>query len=180
MRIAAIVGALVAGLGLGGAGLARADVIDSQPGGFQVEEKVEIAAPADRVWTALGQFGGWWSSEHSWSKDARNLSLDLKAGGCLCETLPGGGGVQHMRVIYAQQGKMAILDGTLGPLMFSGAAGHLVWSLEEKDGHTTLTQDYYVGGYRKGGLGAALAIPVDGVLTLQLGRLKSFVETGKP
>ena len=63
--------------------------------------------------------------------------------------------------------------------MFSGASGHLVWSLAEKDGHTTLTQTYYVGGYYPGGLDK-LAPAVDGVLTQQLGRLKLYVETGKP
>ena len=161
------------------AGAARAEVVDATPGGFQVEEKVEIAAPAAKVWEALGLWGSWWSSEHTWSKDAKNLTLELRAGGRLSETLPGGGGVQHMTVIFADPGKRAILDGTLGPLMFSGASGHLMWTLEEKDGKTTLTQDYIVGGYMKGGLGA-IAPAVDGVLTEQLGRLKRYVETGKP
>jgi hypothetical protein len=61
----------------------------------------------------------------------------------------------------------------------SGATGHLVWSLDEKAGKTTLTQTYFVGGYYPGGLGA-LAPAVDGVLAEQLGRLKAYVETGKP
>jgi len=93
--------------------------------------------------------------------------------------LPNGGGARHLTVIFVAPGKTAILDGTLGPLMFSGAAGHLVWSLAEKDGHTTLTQSYYVGGYFPGGLDK-LAPAVDGVLTEQIGRLKRYVETGKP
>lgn len=74
-----------------------------------------------------------------------------------------------MTVIFAAPGKTAILDGTLGPLMFSGATGHLVWSLAEIDGRTTLTETYYVGGYFPGGLDK-LAPAVDGVLTQQLGR----------
>jgi len=84
-----------------------------------------------------------------------------------------------MTVIFAAPGKTAILEGTLGPLMFSGAAGHLVWSLSEKDGRTILTSTYYVGGYYAGGLDK-LAPAVDGVLGEQLARLKSFVEIGKP
>jgi hypothetical protein len=55
----------------------------------------------------------------------------------------------------------------------------LVWSLAEKDGRTTLTQIYFVGGYFPGGLDK-LAPAVDGVLGEQLARLKSYVETGKP
>ena len=111
--------------------------------------------------------------------DARNFSLDLRAGGCLCEAIPLGGGAHHMTVLLVRPGKEAILEGTLGPLMYSGATGHLVWALAEKDGHATLTQTYYVGGYFPGGLDK-LAGPVDGVLTQQLARLKAYVETNKP
>ncbi|HXQ15030.1 MAG TPA: SRPBCC family protein [Caulobacteraceae bacterium] len=161
------------------AGAARADVVDANANGFQVKETVQIAASSAKVWTSLGQVGAWWDSQHSWSHDAKNLSLDLRPGGCWCEALPNGGGAHHMTVIFTQPAKTAIMDGTLGPLMFSGAAGHLVWGLAEKDGQTTLTQTYYVGGYFQGGLDK-LAPAVDGVLTDQVGRLKRYVETGKP
>lgn len=177
MRIIIRLAALALGLGL--ASGAGATVIDAQPWGFQVQSKVEIAAPASRVWAALGNLGGWWDSAHSWSGDAKNFHLDLTPGGCLCETLPNGGGVRHMTVVFVAPQKSVILDGTLGPLMFSGAAGHMVWTLAEKDGRTTLTQDYYVGGYYPGGFDK-LAGPVDGVAGAQLLRLKAFVETGKP
>src|ERR1700676_2602993 len=99
--------ALAAGLAL--AGTTRAEVVDASAAGFQVKQTAEIAAPADKVWTALRQVGGWWSSEHSWSHDAKNLTLELKPGGCWCEALPGGGGVRHMTVIFAAPGKSAIL-----------------------------------------------------------------------
>ena len=162
------------------AGAARADVVEATATGIQVKQTAEIAAPAAKVWAALGQVGGWWSSQHSWSGDAKNLSLELKAGGCWCEAgLPGGGAAHHMTVLLTIPGKTAVLDGTLGPLMFSGATGHLVWSMAEKDGKTTLVQTYYVGGYFPGGLDK-LAGPVDGVMTEAIHRLKSYVETGKP
>jgi hypothetical protein len=166
-------------IGLGAAFAAKAAVVDAQPSGFQVEEKTEIAASSATVWAALGRFGAWWDGQHSWSGDATNFALDLSAGGCLCEKLPQGGGVRHMTVVYAAPGKQAVLEGALGPLMFSGAVGRLVWTLSEKDGRTTLTQDYYVGGYRPGGLDKHAAA-VDGVLGAQLGRLKTYVESGKP
>ncbi|HVN02317.1 MAG TPA: SRPBCC family protein [Caulobacteraceae bacterium] len=172
-------GVAAAVLGLALAGAARADVVETTASGFQVKETAEIAAPAAKVWAALGDFGAWWSSEHSWSHDAKNFQLELKPGGCLCETLPGGGGVRHLSVIFVAPGKTAILDGALGPLIFSGSAGRLVWSLAEKDGHTTLTQTYYVGGYYPGGFDK-IAPAVDGVLTEQIARLKRLVETGKP
>ena len=161
-------------------GAARADVVDVNPSGFQVRETVEIAAPADRVWSGLGHIGAWWNPDHTWSKDAHNLRLDLSTGGCLCEALANGtGAAQHMLVIFTVPGKTAILEGTLGPLMFSGTSGHLVWSLAEADGKTTLSQTYYVGGYVQGGF-AQLAPAVDGVLTEQITRLKSYVENPPP
>ena len=168
----------IAALALGG--MARADIVEASPTGFQVKQTAEIAAPAAKVWAALGEVGSWWNSQHSWSGDAKNLTLELKAGGCWCEAnLPGGGAAHHMTVLMVMPTKTAVLDGSLGPLMFSGAAGHLVWQLAEKDGKTTLVQTYYVGGYFPGGLDK-LAGPVDGVMTEQLGRLKAYVETGKP
>jgi len=165
-------------VGLALAGAARAEVVDATAGGFDVRETVEIGASAQKVWRALGHYGDWWSSKHTWSGDAKNVTLDLDPGGCLCEALPHGGSVQHMTVIFLAPEKRAILSGTLGPLMFSGASGHLIWTLAEKDGRTTLTQEYIVGGYIKGGLGA-LAPDVDAVLGEEVRRLKAYVETGK-
>jgi len=176
MRMSGLAGALAM---LALAGGARADVVEATPNGFQVKETTDIAAPAAKVWTALGQFGAWWNPKHSWSGDAKNFQLELKPGACLCETLPNGGGVHHLSVVFVAPGKSAVLEGALGPLMYSGAEGRLVWTLAEKDGRTTLTQVYYVGGYYPGGLDK-LASAVDGVLAEQLGRLKAYVETGKP
>jgi hypothetical protein len=176
MRIIAAA-ALAASLAFGGA--VRAEVVEATPAGLQVKQAVEIAAPAGKVWAALGEIGRWWNPKHSWSGDANNLTLVLKAGDCLCETgLPGGGGARHMTVLLTMPGKTAILDGALGPLMYSGATGQLVWAHTEKDGRTTLTQTYFVGGYVPGGLDK-LAAPVDGVMSEQLARLKAYVETGK-
>src|SRR5277367_3875178 len=93
--------AMAVGLALAGTA-ARADVVDANASGFQVKEAVQIAAPSAKVWAALGEVGRWWNGEHSWSHDARNLSLELKPGGCWCETLPDGGGARHMTVIYTQ------------------------------------------------------------------------------
>ena len=49
---------------------------------------------------------------------AANLSLDAAPGGCFCERLPNGGGVEHMRVTYVEPGKRIVLTGSLGPLLY--------------------------------------------------------------
>jgi len=158
---------------------AQAEVVDAQPHGFEVRRETVLNASADKVYAALIQPSAWWNKDHTWSGSSANLSLSAMAGGCLCERLPTGGSVLHMSVVYAQPGQGLRLFGGLGPLQMSGAAGHLAWTLAEKDGRTTLTQTYDVGGYRKGGLDK-IAPMVDRVLDDQFDRLKAYVEAAKP
>jgi len=157
---------------------AKAEVVDATPGGFQVRQSVEIAAPAAKVWASLVQPALWWDGRHTWSGSAANLSLAAASGGCFCERLPGGGSVVHLSTVHAAPNAKLILFGALGPLQTTGAAGHLAFLLSEKDGKTTVTLTYDVGGYMKGGLDK-IAAPVDGVLGQQVTRLKAQVETGK-
>lgn len=155
-----------------------AEVVDSQPNGFEVRQSVTVKAPAAKVFADLVNVGAWWSSAHSWSGDARNISIEAWPGGCWCEIWPGGA-VRHMTVIGAEPGKALRFEGALGPLSLAGLSGHMSWTLAEKDGATTVTWTYDVGGYAKGGLDRWPAA-VDGVLTEQIGRFMRFEETGKP
>jgi uncharacterized protein YndB with AHSA1/START domain len=133
-----------------------------------------VQAPPERVYAALGEIGQWWSSDHTVSKDAANLSLDLKAGGCFCERLKGGGSVQHLLVVYASPGQVCDC-GALGPLQMEGVDGTLAWALKSSEGGTTVTQSYVVGGYIRGGMDI-WAPRVDKVLHEQLDRLQRFAE----
>jgi hypothetical protein len=60
---------------------ASAEVKSAGPSGFEVLSAATIAAPPERVYAALGEIGRWWSSSHTFSKEANNLSLELHAGG---------------------------------------------------------------------------------------------------
>jgi uncharacterized protein YndB with AHSA1/START domain len=157
------------------AGVARAEVVDAQPNGFEVKHKVVIDAPAATVWDVMIQPSKWWAAAHTWSRSAANLSLAPASGGCFCERLPNGGSVVHMTTINAAPGQKLVLSGALGPLQTSGATGALTFLLAEKDGKTTLTVTYDVGGYLKGGLDK-WASGVDGVIGQQVAGLKSAVE----
>jgi uncharacterized protein YndB with AHSA1/START domain len=157
---------------------ARADVVDSATGGFTVKQTVTVAAPAAKAWAALLEVRSWWDKSHTWSGDAANLSIDPAPGGCFCEKLPGGGGVRHMTVVYADPNKLLRLTGGLGPLQDMAIVGVLTFKLTEAQGKTTLEMTYKIGGYAPTGL-AGLARPVDGVLGEQLARWKRRVETGK-
>jgi len=156
---------------------AAAEVVDSQPDGFTVKETAAIAAPPAKVWAALIRPASWWSSEHTNSQDARNLSLEPKAGGAWTETLPGGGGVRHMVVVYIDPPSTLRLEGALGPLQAFGASGHLTITLKPKGEATDVAFVYDFGGHRPGGL-QPLAPVVDSVLAQQLTGLKAAVEKG--
>jgi hypothetical protein len=155
---------------------ARAEVVDQSPAGFEVRHEVAIAASPDAVYAALLKPALWWSSAHTFSGSAANLSID-RATGCFCETLPKGF-VRHMSVIAAD-GSTLRLEGALGPMQFTGAFGHLSFVTSAKDGGTDLVVTFDAGGYAKGGLAETLARPVDAVLGEQVARLKAYMETGK-
>jgi uncharacterized protein YndB with AHSA1/START domain len=163
-----------------GPGGARAAVVDSTQAGFLVRSEMVVHAAPDSVYRALtGRIGAWWDSEHTFSGDSRNLSLDASPGGCFCETLPQGGGVRHLTVVFASPGRLLRLTGALGPLQGSGVAGSMTWSLSPATDGTKVRLDYSVGGHFPGGL-PGLAPAVDAVLGEQLLRLKRFLETGRP
>jgi hypothetical protein len=156
---------------------AQAEVVDQGPAGFEIRHVADLAAPQAKVRAAALDIGRWWNSSHSYSGDARNLSID---GDCFCEKLKTGL-VRHMTVVYSDEGALR-LSGGLGPLQTTGATGHLILQFEKAadPNQTLLTVTYDVGGYAKGGLAQTWAAPVDAVLGEQVSRLKRFVETGKP
>lgn len=150
---------------------ARAEVVSSTAAGFEVRAQAIVTAPPEAAWAMLARVGEWWNPAHSYSGKAENLSLRPEIGGCFCETL-GTGGVEHMRVVYAQPGEMLRLQGGLGPLQAEAAAGTLTWTLKKVGGGTEITQTYVVGGYMR--MGAEKLAPlVDKVLAEQLGRLQA-------
>jgi uncharacterized protein YndB with AHSA1/START domain len=155
------------------AGTAHAEVKSASPSGFEVENKALIPAAPAQVYTALGAIERWWASSHTYSGDAKNLRLELKAGGCFCESLKDGGSVEHMRVVYAEPGKMLRLSGGLGPLQSQAVAATLTFTLREVPGGTEITQNYIVAGTIRGGA-EPFAAPVGKVLGEQLAGLKAL------
>ena len=150
------------------------------PTGFLVKLDANINAPAAKVYGAfIGQIGSWWNPEHTYSHDAKNLSIDPRPGGCFCEKLPNGGGVEHLRVVYIVPHETVRFSGGLGPLQASGLAGSLTCKIISSTDNTRVQLSYSVGGFIDGGF-EKIAPAVESMLSDQLNRLKSFVETGKP
>src|SRR5260370_14367040 len=117
----------------------RGEVMEGPAAGFLVRNTAAINAPPAKVYAALTDgIGGWWDPAHTFSHNARNLSVDAKPGGCFCERLPDGGGVQHMSVVYASPGKLLRLTGAIGPLHEAALAGTMTSNLSQTRAGTTV------------------------------------------
>lgn len=147
--------------------------------GFAVETSADISADAATVYRILGQPALWWDDAHSFSGNAANLSLDARAGGCFCETIPNGdrraGSVEHARVIHAVPDRLLRLSGALGPLQGEAVVGTLTVGIVPSGSGARVTMSYVVGGYMRMGA-QGIASGVDSVLAAQLERLKRVAE----
>jgi uncharacterized protein YndB with AHSA1/START domain len=147
---------------------------------FQLSAIRSTAASPQQAFAALSQkLPAWWHPEHTWSGAAKNLSLKARAGGCFCETLPGGGSVEHARVVFVKPPEVLRLEGGLGPLQNLGVVGVLTFNVAPAANGSTITLTYTVSG----NLPAepqGLATAVDQVLTQQLERLARYIDTGSP
>lgn len=158
---------------------ASAEIADSAANGFTYKLVLNLQAPPETVYQRLLAIGNWWSSGHTFSGDAHNMSIDARPMGCWCEKLSNGGGVRHMQVVMAMPGKMLVMTGGLGPLQTMAATGSMKIGIASANGGTQLQVTYSVTGYLPAGMNS-LAAPVDGVLTEQFMRFKNYVETGNP
>jgi hypothetical protein len=152
---------------------AMAEVLQSGDGGFSVSHTAEIEAEPFVVYrTMTSHVDQWWNGEHSWSADASNLYIEPELGKCFCERLPGGGKVEHLRIIYISPGKEIRFDGALGPLQRMAVNGRMIWTIDATETGSKVTFAYHVHGFFEGGLGQ-IAPAVDGVIGEQLSRLAS-------
>lgn len=147
---------------------AHAEVVVVDANGFELRQSVELPRKPDAAFQRFADIGAWWNGSHTYSGDARNLSLELRPGGCWCEKLAGGG-VQHMSVVYVDAPRAIRFSGGLGPLQELGIGGAMTVGFAPTPAGTRVTLVYRVGGYRKGGF-ADLAPIVDAVIAEQLAR----------
>lgn len=178
-RLAQFLPALIFAFALLASVPAIAGVVDTSASGFTIRTTISVkGSPGDAYRIVSGSIGEWWHPDHTYSGDARNMSIDLANTGCFCEKLPDGGFVRHLTVVLAIPGQLLRLSGGLGPLQELGAAGTLTWTFGEADGGTTIAMTYTAVGYHPQGLGS-MAGAFDSVLGEQMKRLKNFIDTGK-
>ena len=157
---------------------AHAEVKQAAADGFFLTYSGPVAASTAKAYADVTQVQRWWSSEHTYSGKAANLSIKPEAGGCFCEHWQDGS-VEHGRVIMALPGKLLRLETSLGPLQEFALTGVLSFWIKSEDSATTLTVEYRVNGSSGSGLDE-LAPNVDEVLGAQVDRLRRYIATGNP
>lgn len=158
---------------------AGADVVDRSPAGFTIKTNVAVSASPQRIYQDLLNPGAWWDKAHTYSGDAKNMTLVAQPGGCFCEKWAGGA-LEHGRVVNVSPNRMVRIATALGPLQELAVTGTMTWSIEaaKQGSGSTLTMTYAVGGYAPGGLDK-LADVVDSVLKGQVQLLKAYAEKAR-
>lgn len=175
---------LVLGLTLAaGAQELRAEVVETTADRFVTRDTASVKTPLLATWLALTKPGEWWNSQHSWSGDAKNMTITPQGGGCFCERIPVGdsgnasameGSARHAEVLQAFPMKVLRMSGGFGPLQGEPVSGILTVTLKEVPGGTRLMWEYNVGGPMRYKI-AEIAPAVDGVMTEQLKRLQAHL-----
>lgn len=159
---------------------AHAMIMDSSAAGFTLRFEAKTKQSAEKSYKALtNSIDQWWSSEHTYTGDAKNMYIEDHQGGCFCERLPAGGGIVHMTVVYAAPGSLLRMRGSLGPLQELATVGAMTWEFSAVEGATRVRLWYAVGGYAPDGL-ASMASIVDRVVGEQFTRFARYLDTGSP
>lgn len=165
------------------AGPARAEVLETTADRFVTRATASVKAAPLATWLALIKPGDWWNSAHSWSGDAKNMTLTPQGGGCFCERIPVGdsgnssameGSARHAEVLQAFPMRVLRLSGGFGPLQGEPVNGILTITLKEIPGGTRVLWEYNVGGPMRYKI-AEIAPAVDAVMAEQLKRLQAHL-----
>ena len=74
------------GFSLGLIGCAHADVVTASPDHFTLKLEAETELSPDEVWARLIEPSTWWLSDHTYSGDSANLSIDPQPAACGAST----------------------------------------------------------------------------------------------
>jgi hypothetical protein len=156
---------------------AAAEVLVADANGFEVSNAVSLVIPVNQAYAAFSRLGSWWNDEHTYSGKAANLQLMLRPGGCFCEAIPTGGGVEHMRVSVVQPNERIVMSGALGPVLYEAATGVMDIKFERIAGGAKVTLNYRAAGFARGDADKMAPI-VDRVLAEQMKRYRVYAAKG--
>ncbi len=152
--------------------IAQAEVIARGENGFNLVIEAQTAASPLDAYNQFVRIDEWWDANHSYFGQARNFSLDPRAGGCFCEK-SGTSEVLHMLVTYVKPGEEVRMVGGLGPLQMMGLSGGMSWRFVPlPSGGTKIIQTYNVSGFLPGGADQI----ADVVNTVQTGQQSALIK----
>lgn len=158
----------------GFAGMASAEIMAAAPDHYTLHHEASSPFAPQALWDRLVHPETWWHPDHTYSGDAKNLSLTPEAGGLWLESWAGGS-VEHGRVLTIMEGKMLRLDAPFGPLQGMGV--QVVWTItlepDEESGGTKVIFDEAANGSSASGLDQ-IAPAVDGVKSQAIERLAAM------
>ncbi len=105
---------------------ASAEIVEASPDHYVLRQEATSSLSPEEMWARLINPASWWHPDHSYSGDANNLSLDVRAGGLWKEEWVGGS-VTHGEVIFVNPGVQIRLDAPFGPLQAIGAK--TIWTI---------------------------------------------------
>lgn len=152
-------------------GLASAEVSESDASSFTLSYRIVVPVGNDVSYREILHPARWWSSEHTWSGDAKNLSVEPRAGGCWCERWKDGE-VEHARVVYIARNKRLRISGGIGPLQAMPVTALMDFAITPGKDGSQIDVTYRVAGPASAALDK-IAPAVDGVLDAQMDNLRS-------
>jgi hypothetical protein len=152
---------------------ASAEVLSASEHGFEIQHSVNLVVPQAQTFAAFARVGEWWGKDHTYSGDSARITVQMRHGGCWCETLEGGGGIEHMRVTFLKPGEQVVFTGSLGPLLYEATSGVMHVKVDPIAGGSKITLNYRAAGFANGG-GAKMAPLVDKVLADQMKRFRAY------
>ena len=124
----------------------KAEVVSASDSFFHIKISAEVKSTPSEAYQQFLKVGDWWSSDHTWFGDAKNMRIEPRAGGCFCETSDQGD-VMHMQVSAVFPNSEVRMLGGLGPLQMMGLSGAMSWKFVAKDEQTTeIIHEYRVNG----------------------------------
>ncbi len=153
---------------------ASAEVIARTADGFTLRYQLAMESTPDDILSTMSHVSDWWDSAHTYSGDARNITIDMTPGGCWCETLPNGTDFRHGTVVAVETDRLAF-NAPFGPLNGKATRADLTvtWPGENRGWMVT-----WVMAVEGPGLGA-YADGVDAVMGAGFNRFTHYLEYGE-
>ncbi len=158
----------------------ESQVVEAAVNGFQIKMSIPCKAKPEVVYGSMvNHLSEWWDASHSYTQDAKNMSIEAKPHGWFIEKLPEGGFVRHFEIVYLAPGKTIRFEGGMGPLQEQGIAGSMTINFKPTDSGSTIDLTYNVGGFIVGGEKTMKqwAPPVKQVIQGQFERLRDHANT---